>query len=161
MKHPHLHRIGCIAMLALAGGCTQDALDETALRASEAGTRAGIAPTGSPTSAMEAGAKVTERYYWVAKYQATLEQRQVAEKTARRAAPAVVAKAKAQGRTAPRYLAVRTRSDTRSKTRTSVMVWDTQSESIVGNSVYDLNETPRAEAHVKFETYSAPFVGSG
>ena len=38
------------------------------------------------------------------------------------------------------------------------MIFDTQSESIIGNSVYDLNERPPEGQAVHFETYSASFV---
>ena len=57
-----------------------------------------------------------------------------------------------------RYIAVTTKQDARAKTATNVMIFDTQSESIIGNSVYDLNERPPEGQPVKFETYSASFV---
>ena len=42
-----------------------------------------------------------------------------------------------------------------------VMIWDTQSETLVGNSVYDVQNTPAISSTAKFETYSAQYVGSG
>lgn len=61
----------------------------------------------------------------------------------------------------PRYIAVDTVPDARSKGTKSVMIWDTQAEAIVGNNVYDVATPPRMMETVKFETYSAEYVGSG
>ena len=61
----------------------------------------------------------------------------------------------------PRYIAVDTVPDARSKGSRSVMIWDTQAEAIVGNNVYDVATPPRMLETVKFETYSAEYVGSG
>ena len=41
------------------------------------------------------------------------------------------------------------------------MIWDTQSESLVGNNVYDLASPPARGATAKFDTYSAQYVGNG
>ena len=146
---------------ALAGCGARDPLEEAAWQASRVGTAAGEGRGGRDTVGLEAGAQITARFYYVAKYEASREQRQVAESAARRAAPKAAAKARATSKPSPRYVAVRTRSDARAKTKTSVMVWDTRTEQIVGNDVYDLNETPPSGALVKFETYSAQFVAAG
>ncbi|MEP6672795.1 MAG: hypothetical protein ABJF10_26760 [Chthoniobacter sp.] len=63
----------------------------------------------------------------------------------------------------PRYIAVETPKDKRSVpgTKKDVMIWDTQSEALVGNYVYDVTETPRLGSTSKFETYSAQYVGNG
>ena len=61
----------------------------------------------------------------------------------------------------PRYIAVDTEPDARSKGGRSVMIWDTQAEAIVGNNVYDVATPPRMLETVKFETYSAEYVGTG
>ena len=143
-------------------GCgSRDPLEEAAWQASRVGTAAGEGRGGRDTVGLDTGAQITERFYYVAKYQASQTQRQVAESVARRVAPKAAAKARAKSKPAPRYIAVRTRSDARAKTKTSVMVWDTRTEEIVGNDVYDLNDTPPSGAQVKFETYSAQFVAVG
>ncbi len=41
------------------------------------------------------------------------------------------------------------------------MIWDTQSQEVVGNNVYDVQSTPRVGTTAKFDTYSAEYVGSG
>ena len=159
MNHP---RSACLfaAAAVLLTGCARDSLDEAAMRASQVGTAVGDARPGIGNAALDAGSAITARYYFVAKYEATQSQRAAVEAVARRAAPRASATARAKARPAPRYLAVRTRPDARAKTATSVMLWDTQSAQIVGNAVYDLNETPPAQALVKFETYSAAYVGT-
>ena len=62
-----------------------------------------------------------------------------------------------------RYIAVDTEKNdqTSPKAKKAVMVWDTQSESLVGNSVYDVQSTPSVGSTAKFDTYSAEYVGSG
>jgi len=63
----------------------------------------------------------------------------------------------------PRYIAVDTPKDKRSApgTKKDVMIWDTQSESLVGNNVYDVSSPPAVGATAKFDTYSAQYVGNG
>jgi hypothetical protein len=63
----------------------------------------------------------------------------------------------------PRYVAVDTVKDKRSApgTKKDVMIWDTQSESLVGNSVYDVTNVPAIGSTAKFETYSAQYIGTG
>ena len=62
-----------------------------------------------------------------------------------------------------RYIAVETEPDERTspEAEANVMIWDTESEKIVGNNVYDVEETPEVGSTAKFETYSAEYVGSG
>lgn len=43
----------------------------------------------------------------------------------------------------------------------SVMIFDTQRQTLVGNSVYDINGTPAVGSTAKFETYTARYVGGG
>ena len=142
---------------ALIAGCSapQDNLERAALDASREGSLANYYSAGRGHAGIEAAGRVTARYYWVAKYAASPVQREAATAHAR----AVVRKM-ATHHEAPksRYIAVTTKRDARAKTSTNVMIFDTQSDSIVGNSVYDLNERPPQGQPVKFETYSASFV---
>jgi hypothetical protein len=66
-------------------------------------------------------------------------------------------------KTLPRYIAVDTPKDKRSApgTKKDVMIWDTQSEALVGNNVYDVANPPAVGATAKFDTYSAQYVGAG
>ena len=63
----------------------------------------------------------------------------------------------------PRYIAVETPKDKHSApgTKKDVMIWDTQSEALVGNYVYDVATPPALGASAKFDTYSAQYVGNG
>jgi len=70
---------------------------------------------------------------------------------------------KAAKKKLPRYVAVETPTDKRSApgTKKDVMIWDTQNESLVGNSVYDMQDVPKIGATAKIDTYSAQYVGTG
>jgi len=159
--------IGASQLARLAAGgflilsaCSHDAVDDAAWQASRYGTAAGEGHGGRDTAGLQAATQITEKFYYVAKYEATLEQRRVAEAVGRKAAPARAHIAH-HGVKPPRYLAVQTQPDARAKTKTNVMIFDTESQEIVGNNVYDLNGKPPAGTVVKFETYAAEFVGSG
>ena len=47
------------------------------------------------------------------------------------------------------------------KAKKAVMIWDTQTESVAGNNVYDVQSTPSVGSTAKFDTYSAEYVGAG
>lgn len=110
------------------------------------------------------GAVVGMTTYIIAKHQATERQRNIAEQRARvyygRLAPE---KKMALKKKRVRYIAVDTEKNekTSPKAKKAVMIWDTQSESVVGNNVYDVQSTPSVGSTAKFDTYSAEYVGSG
>ena len=131
-----------------------DNLERAALEASRDGSLANYYNAGRGSAGIDAAGRVTARYYWVAKYEATPVQREVAAENGR-----AIVKKMAKRRTKPssRYIAVNTQRDARAKTSTNVMIFDTQSESIIGSSVYDLNERPPTGQAVRFETFSASY----
>jgi hypothetical protein len=147
----------------LLPGCARDPIDEAAWQASRVGTAVGDHREITQITGIEAGSRIAERFYFVAKYEATLEQRRLAEAAGRRAEASV--RAGSPHRRRPprptRYLAVRTRPDARARTSVSVMIWDTQAQEIVGNNVYDINSPPPVGSSVRFETFSAEYVGAG
>ena len=148
-----------ILTAALLAGCDtttapHDNLERAALEASRDGSLANYHHSGRGTAGIDAAGRVTARYYWVAKYAATPVQREAAVERGR---AAVKKMAKRQVKPKSRYLAVTTNRDSRAKTSTNVMIFDTQSESIIGNSVYDLNERPPGGQSIRFETYSASY----
>jgi len=108
------------------------------------------------------GAVVALTAYIIAKHQATERQRRLAEERARvyygRLAPEKKAALKKKK---VRYIAVDTSKDekTSPKAKKAVMIWDTQSESVVGNEVYDVQSPPPVGSTAKFDTYSAEYVG--
>lgn len=78
-------------------------------------------------------------------------------------APATAEEKKVLKKKLPRYVAIETPTDKRSApgTKKDVMIWDTQNESLVGNNVYDVQSSPTLGSTMKFETYSAQYVGTG
>ncbi len=146
--------------VALFASCTAptppaDNLERAALEASRDGSLANYYNAGRGTAGIDAAGSVTARYYWVAKYAATPVQRQVAVERGR---AAVKKMAKRSVKPKSRYIAVTTKRDARAKTATNVMIFDTKSESIIGNTVYDLNERPPSGQPIRFETYSASYL---
>jgi len=63
----------------------------------------------------------------------------------------------------PRYIAVDTVKDERSApgTKKVVMIFDTRSESLVNNDVYDVSNPPPVGKTEKFDTFSAQYIGPG
>jgi hypothetical protein len=70
-------------------------------------------------------------------------------------------KREAMKKTKVHYIAVDTEKNAKTspKAKKVVMVWDTQSESLVGNTVYDVLDPLPVGATGKFDTYSAQYVG--
>jgi hypothetical protein len=62
-----------------------------------------------------------------------------------------------------RYIAVDTEKDERSAptAKKTVMVYDTETEAVATNNVYDVKTPPPVGSTTKFDTYSAEYVGSG
>ena len=127
--------------------------------------RAAGASTGEAMAIGAAtGAVVGITTYIIAKRQASERQRRIAEQRARvyygRLSPE---KKVALKKKKVRYIAVDTEKDERTspKAKKNVMIWDTQSESVVGNNVYDVQNTPSVGSTAKFDTYSAEYVGAG
>ncbi|MGB8170112.1 MAG: hypothetical protein WCF18_21590 [Chthoniobacteraceae bacterium] len=136
--------------------------------------------TGSTTGTVASAAIVI-----LAKHQATEHQRQVATirakaaiakiktQQARATAPQPKTGATKKGTTAaktapapkklPRYIAVDTAKDERTvpQAEKSVVIFDTETQEIVGNNVYDVKSTPPVGGTAKFETYTAEYVGNG
>jgi hypothetical protein len=125
------------------------------------------------------GAGLVRAVVIIAKYQATERQRQIADQRARLAYARLAQRAagpesretstsgrstgqkKAATKKLPRYIAVDTEPDARSKGKKSIMLWDTQVQEVVGNNVYDVETPPPPLKSARFETYSAEYVGSG
>lgn len=103
--------------------------------------------------------------YIISKQQATERQRKVAEQRAKlymaRLEKQQQEQAAARKAKKPRYIAVQTEKTEKTQGKAAVMVFDTQSNQIVGNSVYDMKSTPQVGETTKFDTYTAQYVGSG
>jgi len=102
--------------------------------------------------------------YVIATHEATERQHRIAEERAQRAYARMSAERKSKMKTRKtRYIAVDTEKDehTAPQAKKSVMIWDTQSQEVVGNNVYDVKSPPPVGSTAKFDTYSAEYVGSG
>jgi thioesterase domain-containing protein len=109
-------------------------------------------------------AVVASVIYFVAKHQASEEQRRLAEERARRSYARMSAKRKADMKAKKvRYIAVDTRRSAKSspKAKKTVMIYDTQTQRIASNNAYDVAQTPSVGSTAKIDTYSAEYVGSG
>ena len=111
----------------------------------------------------------------ISKQQATNRQRQIALQNARAAEARLLAQQKASkprtttsGRVAkkapaqmPKYIAVDTETSSQSPAGAKpVMLYDTQSQRLVGNDVFNLKSRPADGTVKKFDTMSAQYVGS-
>lgn len=94
----------------------------------------------------------------LAKHKATEHQRKIAMARARTAMAA-----HRKVKRVPRYLAVDTAKDQRTAPQAakSVVIFDTETQEIVGNNVYDVKSTPPVGGTAKFETFTAEYVGGG
>ena|SRR5438874_2727769 len=111
-----------------------------------------------------AGALIGTVTYIIAKHEASERQRRIAEERAQRAYAQMSAERKAKLKSKKvRYIAVDTEKDERSAptAKKTVMVWDTETEKIASDNVYDVKAPPPVGSTSKFDTYSAEYVGSG
>ena len=121
---------------------------------------AGASNSEAVAIGLATGAIVGVTAYVIAKHQATERQRKIAEERARLAYENAPAPRKAAYRKT-RYIAVDTVREKNSTGAKSVMIYDTQSQQVVGNNVYDVKQSPKEGTVSKFDTYSAEYVGSG
>ncbi len=121
------------------------------------GSAAGMSPGAAAALGAGVGLAAGAIAYIVAKHQADERQRQVAEANARRQYAARQAALRKQN---ARYIAVRTSRNSQSTGAASVMIWDTQSQKLVGDTVYDVKQTPQQGSTAKFDSYNAVYVGS-
>lgn len=100
----------------------------------------------------------------IAKRQASERQRKIAEERAKKFQAKLTPEKKATMKAKKvRYIAVETEKDERTspKAKKDIMIWDVESQQIVGNNVYDVESTPPIGQTAKFETYAAEYVGTG
>jgi hypothetical protein len=140
-------RVTLILLGVLLSGCTErDELDRIADENSRVGTLADGLGSGMTGPGLAAGSAAAERLYYIQKYEATSEQVETVKRHGREYVK--------KNRASTRYVALRTPRDHRAKGKESVMIFDTQTAEIVGNSVYDLNTAPLPGA--KFELNNHP-----
>ena len=121
---------------------------------------AGASPSEAVAIGVATGAVVGVTAYVIAKRKATERQRRYAEERARLAYENAPSPRKAQYRKT-RYIAVDTVRERDSAGAKSVMIYDTQTQQVVGNNVYDVKQAPKEGTVSRFDTYSAEYVGTG
>ena len=102
--------------------------------------------------------------YFIARYEATERQRQVAEMRGRQSYARMSGQRKANMKAKKvRYIAVDTEKGAKSspKAKKTVMIYDTQTQKIASNTAYDVEKTPSVGSTAKIDSYSAEYVGSG
>ncbi|MBV8351371.1 MAG: hypothetical protein JO251_22190 [Verrucomicrobia bacterium] len=156
-----------VAGLFLTGCENLSPAENGALFGAGAGALAGGVAKAAGASTSEAvaiglatGAVAGVTAYIIAKHKATERQRRIAEERARLAYENAPAPRKAQYRK-QRYIAVDTVREKDSAGAKSVMLYDTQTQQVVGNNVYDVKQAPKEGSISKFDTYSAEYVGAG
>lgn len=119
--------------------------------------------TGSISTPLIAGTVTV-----IAEHQATARQAQLTTERAtawltRNHVPATRLTHRHHPRQARRYIAVDTSGDGRSspQARRSVMIFDTEAQRVVGNSVYDVQTPPDLGTIARFDTYAAQYIGTG
>lgn len=125
---------------------------------------AGMSTGESLATGAAVGAVVAATTYIIAKHQADERQRQVAIQRGRIASQRLAKRSSSSAKKKkPRYIAVDTvkNDKTSPNAKKAVMIYDTQSNQVVGNNVYDVQSPPPVGSTAKFDTYSAEYVGSG
>ena len=109
-------------------------------------------------------AVITMVIYSIAKYQADQRQREVAIMRGRQSYARMSPKRKqAMKAKKVRYIAVDTEKGkkTSPKAKKTVMIYDTQTQTVANNVAYDVEKAPSVGTTAKIDNYSAEYVGSG
>ncbi len=147
------HLAVALAALAVLAGC--EAVQRVA--PSVVGTAASYIPGASR---VPVGTITMIAIRVIQHYQATKKQREVATARAQTFTRKVETKRKPKPKT--RYVAVETPRVEKSKGQASVMIFDTETQQLVGNNqVYDIEKKPSKGEVAKFDTYTAQYVGTG
>ena len=118
----------------------------------------------SAADAAITAAVVAVTIYFIARYEATERQREVAEMRARRSYERMPEGRKtAMKKKKVRYIAVDTEKGqkTSPKAKKTVMIYDTQTQRVASNTAYDVEKAPAVGSTAKIDNYSAEYVGSG
>ncbi len=171
MKALKLHLPAVITATALAStGCSSLTPGENAaIFGGIAGAATGIAlgASGVPgyvtvPVAIGAGVLAGSAAYVISKYQASENEKRIAQARAELYYRQLDAEKKAElERKKVRYIAVDTKPERKIEGEKAVMVFDTKSQQIVGNNVYEVKDAPKVGTTTKLDNYTAQYVGSG
>jgi hypothetical protein len=152
------------AAIVLFAGCAGPIEEGEIHTSGTVGFSAGLGSAQAMSSTTTSGAVSTAATFVLAHYEATENQRIVALRNAKRAIAVIHSQPKkreAMKRKKIRYLAVDTVKDERAKGEATVMLFDSESEQLVGKDVYDVRIKPPLGVTAQFETYAATYVGTG
>lgn len=153
----------CAAAMLFGPGCTAST-DSQADRAigdfppTSGVGRAARLGTAQQMSSATMDAPVVASAFIIAKFRATEIQREIAQQRARAAYQQMPPKKKSAVRAKKIALAVRTEKDKRFK-GTPVMLWDTNTQDVIGDTVYDVGVTPESGTTMTFEAHVAEYIG--
>ncbi len=108
----------------------------------------------------ESNTRPAEVAYYLQKYGAVPAQyAQAAEAGRRFVGTRSSIAASRHAKPSPKYIAVQVQKVSHSRGPAQVMLFDTKTQQVVGNDVYDLKSTPKKFEPLMFDTYSAEYVG--
>jgi hypothetical protein len=150
--------------IVLFTGCAGEVEEGEMHTSGTVGFSAGLGSAQAMSNTTTSAAVSSTATFVLAHYEATERQRMVALSNAKRALAVIHSqpeKRKAMKKKKIRYLAVDTEKDKRAVGAATMMIFDTESEQIVGNDVYDVRVKPPLGVTAQFETYAATYVGTG
>jgi hypothetical protein len=121
---------------------------------------AGASNSEAVAIGLATGAAVGQTAYTIAKHEATERQRRTAEARAHLAYQDLSPERKARVKK-NRYIVVDTVREKDSQGAKSVMIYDTQTQQVVGSNVYDVKQSPKGGTSLQIEAYPGVYVGSG
>lgn len=130
-----------------------------ATTASTIGSAAGMGWIGQSAMGYGINAATAVAVHVVSKHEASKMQREIAEARAKAVYAELPPATKKQVQK-KRYIAVDTKKDDRFTGDKAVMIFDTKTEQVVGNNVYDIEKAPPVGSTAKFDTVSATYIGS-
>lgn len=165
----HLPIVVTVAALASTGCSNLTPGENAGVFGTVAGAATGIAlgASGVPgyvtvPVAIGAGVAAGAAAYVISKYQASENEKRIAQARAELYYKQLDAEQKAElEKKKVRYIAVDTKPERKIEGEKAVMVFDTKSQQIVGNNVYEVKEAPKVGQTTKLDNYTAQYVGSG
>lgn len=153
----------CAATMLFGPGCTAPTESGPDRAISDFSPTSGIGRAAQVGTAQQiispsTQASVIASAFIIAKYHATEIQREIAKQRARNAYERMPQKKKSLAQTKKIALAVPTKKDKRFK-GTPVMLWDTHTQDVIGDTVYDVGVKPEPGATMTFETHVAEYIG--